>query len=468
MMKKLLMFCAVFLMGTAIMKADFPMVGIVGGSTSVGWNAGSSLQMTTADGVTYTYSGLEITVPDVDPGVKFVQDNAWDINWGGSGFPTGTGSQNGANIPATNGTWDVTLNITTGAYSFVPSGAVFDEVTLMGGGMVVSLSTADGSNYYVSNTTLAEGTYYFTINGAGEYGGADFPAGTASAEMSITVPAGNYNISFNTDTMMYEFSFPVISLVGSVLDPDWAIDADLYSDDGIYYLGVNVVLVEGLAKFRQDHAWAINWGSADFPSGTGVQNGDNIPVPAGTYTIMFNRLTGEYWFMDAEASPVIALEGGDGVSIMFNTIDFETYTASGVALAAGDYYLTINGMGHWGGSFPTGTATENAVITVPAGTYDISVYGDTGDYNFTALAGLETLVKQVIMVQPNPANTVWNITTGGATINQVDVLDVTGKVVLSTTVNATQATVNAAGLANGVYFARITGESNGTVKLVKN
>jgi hypothetical protein len=54
MIKKLLMFCAVFLAGTAIMKADFPVIGIVGGSTPAAWNAANSIQMTTTNGVTYT------------------------------------------------------------------------------------------------------------------------------------------------------------------------------------------------------------------------------------------------------------------------------------------------------------------------------------------------------------------------------------------------------------------------------
>lgn len=463
------MFCMVFLAGTAIMKADFPVIGIVGGSTPVGWNAGSSMLMATTDGETYTYSGLVVTVPGSDPGVKFVKDNGWDVNWGGSGFPTGTGTQNGANIPATNGTWDVTLNITTGAYSFVPSGAAFDEVALVGGGMTVALITGDGSSYMVSGVTLPEGTYYFTINGSGQWGGNDFPEGTASAGMSITVPAGNYNISFNPDTMEYVFGFPVVSMVGSAIDPDWAIDIDMYTEDGIIYVAFDVELTDGLLKFRQDYGWAVNWGSGDFPEGTGVQDGVDIPVVAGTYIVLFNRLTGEYAFTDADEEPVLALEGGNDVYIELTTTDLENYTANDVTLAAGNYYLTINGIGQWGGSFPTGTATENSVIAVPAGTYDISVVGETGEYTFTAIVGLETVDKPVIAVQPNPSSTSWNITAAGADIDTVEIVDVTGKVVLSQPVHAQQATVNATGIAAGVYFARISAQDAlQTVRVVKN
>ena len=45
-------------------------------------------------------------------------------------------------------------------------------------------------------------------------------------------------------------------------------------------------LVPGEAKFRADNAWGTNWGAADYPSGTGVQDGDNIPIAeGGTYKI---------------------------------------------------------------------------------------------------------------------------------------------------------------------------------------
>ncbi len=54
-------------------------------------------------------------------------------------------------------------------------------------------------------------------------------------------------------------------------------------------------------KFRQNGNWDVNWGSPDFPTGTGTQNGANIPVvvePEGTtiYQVTFNCSTGEYQF----------------------------------------------------------------------------------------------------------------------------------------------------------------------------
>jgi uncharacterized protein (TIGR02145 family) len=55
-------------------------------------------------------------------------------------------------------------------------------------------------------------------------------------------------------------------------------------------------------KFRENGSWDVNWGSAGFPSGTGTQDGDSIPVhldPVFNTTIFhvtFNCHSGEYLF----------------------------------------------------------------------------------------------------------------------------------------------------------------------------
>jgi len=61
-------------------------------------------------------------------------------------------------------------------------------------------------------------------------------------------------------------------------------------------------------KFREDAAWTVNWGAADFPTGIGTQDGANIPVPIDTaanttdYYVTFNCSTGEYSFMTASVT----------------------------------------------------------------------------------------------------------------------------------------------------------------------
>jgi hypothetical protein len=58
-------------------------------------------------------------------------------------------------------------------------------------------------------------------------------------------------------------------------------------------------------KFAADGAWNDNWGPADgsaktFPYGEGVNNGANIPVKAGSYTVFLNDITGQYMFISNE------------------------------------------------------------------------------------------------------------------------------------------------------------------------
>ena len=50
-------------------------------------------------------------------------------------------------------------------------------------------------------------------------------------------------------------------------------------------------------KFAADGSWAVNWGSSLFPVGVGEGGGPNIPVPAGTYDVVFNDIMGAYYFI---------------------------------------------------------------------------------------------------------------------------------------------------------------------------
>ena len=52
-------------------------------------------------------------------------------------------------------------------------------------------------------------------------------------------------------------------------------------------------------KFAADGDWTVNWGGGEaFPVGIGTQDGKDIPVTPGTYTVMFNDILGYYYFME--------------------------------------------------------------------------------------------------------------------------------------------------------------------------
>ena len=51
-------------------------------------------------------------------------------------------------------------------------------------------------------------------------------------------------------------------------------------------------------KFTANGEWYSNWGSEAFPIGVGTLYGPNIPVSAGTYTVIFNDILGTYYFIE--------------------------------------------------------------------------------------------------------------------------------------------------------------------------
>ncbi|MFZ4671925.1 MAG: hypothetical protein ACOYLT_07930, partial [Flavobacterium sp.] len=140
-------------------------------------------QMTSTDGENWTLSGLTLTTFAPDGGIKFRANNDWTINWGAEAFPSGTGTQGGANIRCIAGTYDVTFNSTTGEYNF-SGGTPLPVVKLVGsavtepGGLVLNISGPD--TFSVSNTTLSAGTVQFENNGQLS-GGTTFPTGDATS-----------------------------------------------------------------------------------------------------------------------------------------------------------------------------------------------------------------------------------------------------------------------------------------------
>ncbi|MBQ9558499.1 MAG: DUF5115 domain-containing protein [Bacteroidaceae bacterium] len=127
--------------------------------------------------------------------------------------------------------------------------------------------------------------------------------------------AGWYTLTFNFATYQYNFTrlenqeptaYTSVSLIGDF--NTWGSDLALTQvvsgtskpSHCWYALGVELMTAGGL-KFRADSDWAVNWGAdqnvKDASYGTGTQDGPNITVPAGTYDVYFNDITGEFLFI---------------------------------------------------------------------------------------------------------------------------------------------------------------------------
>jgi hypothetical protein len=250
--------------------------------------------------------------------VKFRASDSWDTNWGETGFPDGTGVQNGPNIHVpTAGFYKVTFNDATGAYTFTAlSGTAFTTIGIIGtatpGGWDSDTNLEQDANdphVWAAQLTLAAGEAKFRANDdwGNNWGSDTYPSGYGIGNgPNIAVPVGGtYFIRFNDVTGEYSFMaignsnpYTTVGLIGPAQPGGWDSDTDLIKNPANPFLwSKSVTITESEAKFRANDAWDVNWGASAFPGGVAIQNGANIPTKAGTYFVTFNSGTGEYYFL---------------------------------------------------------------------------------------------------------------------------------------------------------------------------
>ena len=197
----------------------YPLISLIGSAVG-GWGVDSD--MTTADGITYTYKALAVNGVAPDNELKFRTNHDWgQPNYGGSGWPSGNATTTGGNITAgASGTYDVTFNLTTGDYTFsVPTIAIVGSATPNGWpsdpqvDASVLTTTDNGVNYVLNSVTLSVGDLKFRANNgwAVNWGSSSFPAGVGTqdgANIAVTT-AGDYSVTLNRVTGAYAFGDPL-------------------------------------------------------------------------------------------------------------------------------------------------------------------------------------------------------------------------------------------------------------------
>ncbi|ELR73776.1 hypothetical protein C900_01386 [Fulvivirga imtechensis AK7] len=292
---------------------NFCTIGLIGSATSGGWNDDTDMRKADPADLSLWTATLYLNTG----AVKFRASDSWDINWGGSDFPSGTGTQGGPDIAiSTAGYYQVTFNDRTGEYSFTQLTA--DTHATVG---IIGSATSGGwdsdtdltqdnidPHLWTGTITLTDGEAKFRANDAWDvnWGDATFPSGFSIQNgPNIQIQAGTYFIRFHDVTGEYSFMntansapYGTIGVIGDATAEGWGADTDLIQNPANPYLwSGKIVLTDGEAKFRADDDWGVNWGASDFPSGVSTQNGPNIPVEAGTYIVFFNSGTGEYRFL---------------------------------------------------------------------------------------------------------------------------------------------------------------------------
>lgn len=285
-------------------------IGIIGDATAGGWDTDTDL---VKDG--------ELWKGNIDLGngeIKFRANDDWAVSWGGPAeFPMDTailGSND--NIAVDSGTYLVTFDTESGAFSFLPI-VFYESIGIIGDAAdgwdverAMALSEGDSSQWQL-RTILKDGELKFRANNdwdVASWGGAEFPTGVAgNPGVNIPITAGEYVIDFNTTTGAYHFQelvvFDTVGLIGTGTSfGDW--DNDVYMDkdaDDEQLWTLTTDLVEGEVKFRAESDWTVNWGPEElggWSSGVGIQDGQNIQTVAGTYMISLRSDDGSYGFQE--------------------------------------------------------------------------------------------------------------------------------------------------------------------------
>ncbi len=366
---------------------------------------------------------VDTTMEDENPdgviSMKFRENKGWDVNWGSVDFPTGIGTVGGENIPVPYGTWHVSFDCSTGAYTYTATCAdigLIGEMTAWADDIWMSRHMDNDSwvALITVDTTMdsdASGFVDMKFRAGGQWtnnwGSADFPTGTAVQDGdNIPVPYGSYRVYFNCATGEYDFKATCadIGLIGEFngwAEDYWMDRVHGDADSWTVVLSLND-LMDGdendtiELKFRAGSDWGTNWGGV-FPSGVGEQDGPNIKIPLDEegittdYFVSFNCATGEFNF--AHTSGAVSMIGafnGWGGDVPMNRDETDpnlwTLTRSWYADSEVKFRENADWTINWGGpSFPSGTGVvggDNIFLT--AGTYDVTFNSSTLEYNFVA------------------------------------------------------------------------------------
>ncbi len=117
---------------------------------------------------------------------------------------------------------------------------------------------------------------------------------TATDELTITaVEAGSEPTEYGVMYISGDFNS-----WGTTTEMTAANTASGVAHNHIWYYDLDASDGATTAKFLPNSDWSPNWGASDFPSGFGVNNGDNIPVSQGNWRVIFNDIDGYYTFIE--------------------------------------------------------------------------------------------------------------------------------------------------------------------------
>ena len=345
-------------------------ISIIGTATQHNdWNTDVTMTETFASSGIWTatiplYAGTTFGSPNA---VKFRQSNTWAVNWGDNdnAYPMGTGAQDEANIevPIT-GYYVVTINTSTGAYSFAPA----TDILYVDVDASSSLGYNDGHNWAhafvslqsalalahqftsIDEVWVAEGTYKPSAYPHGCSGcasardytfhlrdGLKIYGGFAGTETSI----GARNIAAHPTTLSGDFddndvvigSGATLSIAGNGENAHHVVLAVAPSSGGIG------VTVDGFSVTGGNA-----YGSSSIQiNGIGIfrNDGGGINISYGSNTLSNNNINGNH------AGAGGGIFTSEGTNTLSNNTIYENYTSFGGGIRT---------------SFGTNTLTNNSIF----------------------------------------------------------------------------------------------------------
>jgi hypothetical protein len=254
--------------------------------------------------------------------LKFRGNSDWSINWGGDGFPTGVGVQDGPNIKVPlddeglTTDYAVTFNCETGEYNFVHTSG---NISMIGAfvnwnGDIPMNRDKDNPNLWkLTRSWYADSEVKFRENSdwTVNWGAGDWPSGVGEPNgANIPLVAGTYDVTFNYETKEYNFT-PNTTACGEVGmvgdfntwgDDGSGVPTDVYlrrDPDCEYQFSLTYNFTSStllLFRINADPTFTDVWGGT-FPAGQAVNDpAAQISVPGGKYNITYNCLSHDFSF----------------------------------------------------------------------------------------------------------------------------------------------------------------------------
>ncbi len=266
-------------------------------------------------------------------------------------------------------------------------------------------------------------------------------------------------------TETYTVSFAIVGPPTAASTPPNRLAADVFS----VYSNAYAAEASTLGAFGGGTVTDFNIGGDDFLRLSGAP-GSNLQwffgIPDGVDLSGFTHFHMDYYFdgsVPGEGAIFQTIMQGFDASSNFtgNSLHNEIPTVTGQWISLDIPISSFNG----GVSVRDNIGQMQLAMAGPAfgPTYVDNVYFHKNTLS-TAQFELEN-----VSVYPNPTNGIWNIKANNLNIETVQVFDILGKQVMTLAPNASEVSIDASGLNEGIYLVKMT-SANGTktMKLVKN